>query len=352
MKKKVLVGMSGGVDSSFVVLKMLEAGYHVEGATMHLFHGNGANFAISEAQRIAKYIGIKHHVVDITENFKKKVIDKFIIDYQTEKTPIPCVDCNKNIKFGHFFDFAMQNGFDYVATGHYAKIIKNDNIYQIHRPADSSKDQTHFLFNIKQNQLSHILFPLGDMIKKDIKEKIKEYTDLEFLSTKKESADICFLEGKRYSEFDPIKQIDKNITQNGDILHIKTKQKLGQHTGVIKYTIGQRNGIGVAHTEPLYVIERDIINNILYVGEREFLFNMNLSVENVNFLDDSLFLQEQIVAQVSPRALQKPVSAVIEYDKTTNTATVKSKEPIRAITKGQACGFYDGNRLLGGGIIS
>lgn len=344
---KVFAAMSGGVDSSFIVSRLLDEGHNVEGVTLNL--GKHSAATIKRAQEVAELFKIKHHVLNVEDKFKSEIIDFFEEGYSSGTTPIPCAKCNKVIKFGALLDFTIKNNAQYLATGHYARILKgkSGNI-EIHKAIDKSKDQTHFLFHINKNALQYMMFPLGNDIKANIKQQAAQFGI--GLDTQSESQDICFLENKPYIDF-----FDKNknsdLFKEGEIRHCETNQILGTHHGVIRYTIGQRRAIGVSYNEPLYVTHIDHMGNIVYVGEEKHLYINTIQIKELNILAPEYENLDTFECEVSTRAMKPTIKANIQINKQNQTAQITLDKPERAITKGQACVMYSGERLLGGGII-
>lgn len=342
MKEKVLVAMSGGVDSSVVVYKLLENGCDVEGVTLNF--GNFCDaMAIADAQKVAKQLKIKHHIIDCNKNFENKVIKYFVDDYIHGKTPNPCVKCNREVKFKELLDFREKIGADYLATGHYAKITNHNGIYWLEKSVDKIKDQSYFLSQLKYEYLQYIKFPLESIEKTEVR-KIAEKIGL-VVANKPESQDICFMKGKDYKSV--ISQYYSN--KSGDIIHINGT-KLGKHNGITNYTQGQRKGLGIGYKEPLFVISLDPINNIVYVGSEKDLYKKDLKINNLNFLDLSLQYNIEYEFFVKLRSTNSPSKAtVIFYDN--NEAEVHLLEPSRNISKGQVCCFYDNARVVASGYI-
>lgn len=353
--KKILVGMSGGVDSSVTAKMLLEQNMQVEGATMWL--GEHSNHIIQRAQEIAKTLNIKHHVVDLSKVFKYNIIDEFIKEYSAGKTPIPCAKCNKEVKFGAFFAFADAMGFDGVATGHYIDIQKDKSgEIGIYRPIDAAKDQTHFLFWVNKRYFSRMLFPLGTFIKSNIKEISK---DLNLgLETQEESQDICFLEGKGYVNFFETQNINQkqDLFKEGSIIKYPENEIVGKHKGVIRYTKGQRRNIGVSFEKPLYVMGVNKETNEVIVCEEEFLYKKKFSIKNINLNSISVMGKDTLNLKIATRAIKKTINAEIKINSSFSdniSAFVTLENGERAITEGQACVFYnqENTRMLGGGII-
>ena len=364
----IYVAMSGGIDSSFVAYLLKNnlknncfSGYNniekIIGITMFL--GDSCN-SVDKVRKICDFLQIDFEVIDLQKEFEKEVIKNFNKEIEKNTTPIPCVECNKKIKLGKLLDYCKSKN-SLLATGHYANIIQNSKTdeYEIHKAKDVLKDQTHFLNQINKNNLPYILFPLGKILKSDVYRLSKEnglIDVIEELQQKKysESQDVCFFQNKTYGEY--IKSL--NIKQlAGEIRHIATNQILGQHNGLIQYTIGQRQGLGIAWKEPLYVVKKDINNNILYVGKENCLYSNKLSIKNVNLLFNNYnnIVNNNILnCQVCLRDKTPLIEAEIELINNKNNkidGIVKLKQKARAITSGQNCVFYKGTRLLGGGEI-
>lgn len=346
MRKKVLLGMSGGVDSSVSALLLQEQGYEVIGVTMQLLDKENIE-SINDAKKVCQKLGIEHHVVDLKKVFKERVIENFISTYMCAKTPNPCVECNKYLKFGELFNIAKQFECDYIATGHYAR-IEYSNIYNQYVLAKSKsklKDQTYFLYDIDKKILPNIIFPLSDFDDKNEIRKIAEERGLE-IAQKKDSQEICFIENNNYIEFLQKQNLGKTI-ERGNIV-LKNGKILGTHNGLIHYTIGQRKGIGVSYQEPLYVIKLDSEKNEVVVGTEKELYSKELTAKNLNFLVD-INLQEGIEIQAKVRYRANPAKATLKVEG--DFAKVVFEQEQRAITPGQSIVFYMDDIVLGGGKI-
>lgn len=346
MRKKVLLGMSGGVDSSVSALLLQEQGYEVIGVTMQLLDKENIE-SINDAKKVCQKLGIEHHVVDLKKVFKERVIENFISTYMCAKTPNPCVECNKYLKFGELFNIAKQFECDYIATGHYAR-IEYSNIYNQYVLAKSKsklKDQTYFLYDIDKKILPNIIFPLSDFDDKNEIRKIAEERGLE-IAQKKDSQEICFIENNNYIEFLQKQNLGKTI-ERGNIV-LKNGKILGTHNGLIHYTIGQRKGIGISYQEPLYVIKLDSEKNEVIVGTEKELYSKELTAKKLNFLVD-INLQEGIEIQAKVRYRANPAKATLKIEG--DFAKVVFEQEQRAITPGQSIVFYMDDIVLGGGKI-
>ena len=340
MKKIVGIGMSGGVDSSVAAYLLTQEGYEVIGITMKLIDDEKSNTSINDAKNICSILGISHYVIDLQDEFKKIVINNFIDSYKNATTPNPSVVCNKFFKFGLFFDKAKELGCDYIATGHYAK-IKDNKLYM----ADVlEKDQSYFLYGIPKDILKHVLFPLQGYSNKEEIRKIAEEANLP-VSNKKDSQEICFIPNDDYKTF-----LDNNdvVQTPGDIC-LEDGTVLGRHNGLINYTIGQRKGLNIGYSEPLYVIRLDKTNNQVIVGSNDDLFSNSLIANNINLLVDKDELEDIVYAKVRSRG--KLRKCKVEF-LNNNEVQVVFLEEERAITKGQSVVFYNEEGCcLGGGII-
>lgn len=337
--------MSGGVDSSVAALLLKNRGYDVCGVTMKL-HGNKQILnEINDAKNVAKILGIEHIVLDLSKEFKEKVIDYFVSEYINGRTPNPCVICNKYIKFGEMLKFAKENGFDFLASGHYAKVVYDDkfNKFLIKR-SNEKKDQSYVLFNLSQDDLSKVLFPIEGLLKSEIR-KIAKENNLP-VASKPESQEICFIKDMDYIKF--IKQYSNKDFKSGNFKD-KEGNILGKHLGIINYTVGQRKGLGMAFGKPMYVNFIDPVNNEIILGEEGSQYSDELIADNVNFLlFDKLDKEMEILAKVRYKA---PLAKAKLIPLENNKVKVKFYEKQRAITPGQAVVFYDNDVLLGGGII-
>lgn len=344
--KKVLVAMSGGVDSSAAALLLKEAGYKVTGMTMCLgIREDGDRTrccgldAIDDAKRVCDQLQIPHFVFDYAVEMEERVIGKFIVEYRRGRTPNPCIDCNRYLKFGTLLRKARGMGFDYLATGHYARIEKQNGEWSLLRPADRNKDQTYFLYPIAADDLASILFPLGDLKK----EEVRALTGNARLhvANKAESQDICFVTQGNYGQF----FMERNVPVTaGDIVD-KSGRILGKHKGIVYYTIGQRGGLGISAKTPLYVVEINTIENKIVVGDKCDLYSTGLIAGDVNLLTAEL--PQNVEAKIRYRKKPAECAVTIENDK----LRIVFKEAQESITPGQAVVLYAGDRVLGGGVI-
>lgn len=339
--KKVLIGMSGGVDSSVAAALLKDQGYDVTGATMLLW--NDTEKSAADAKCICDYIGIDFIKIDFKEKFRSMVIDYFVDEYIHGRTPNPCIMCNKYLKFGAMLDYALKNGFDYIATGHYGKIIKNKGIYELHSSEAAKKDQSYFLYNFTQHVLSHTIMPLGDYCK----EQVREIAAQKHIPTadKPDSQEICFVADDNYVKFicdysgyNPKK--GKMLDINGNIL--------GEHQGLIYYTIGQRKGLG-AFGKPMFVMDINDRDNTITLGEKGMEFSDTLFANNVNYISGNpLNKPERLTAKVRYQAEKAPVTV---YPISADEVHLVFDTPQRAVTPGQAVVFYDGDKVVGGGTV-
>lgn len=345
---KVVVGLSGGVDSSVTAATLHHQGYEVVGLTLWLMKGKGqcCSEGMVDAAFICEQLGIPHHIVDSREVFQANIVDYLVAGYQAGITPLPCSQCNKAVKFGPMLQYAREQlGIDQIATGHYARITRNpDNgRYQLRRAVDLSKDQSYFLYDLTQELLAHSVFPLGEMLKTETRRIAAEFK----LKTadKPESQDLCLIE--KHGSMQAF--LDNYISQQtGDIVD-REGNVLGQHTGIHHYTIGQRKGLGIAAAQPLYVIGLDVARNRVIVGDRDSASDPTCTVQRVNWVSISE-PTGPIRAEVQVRYRTRPVAVTViplEGDR----VKLVFDEPQFGITPGQAAVWYDGDIVLGGGII-
>ena len=350
MKKKVLLGMSGGVDSSVSAILLQNQGYEVIGLTMKLWEkGQEENKAIIDAKKVCEKLGIEHHVVDLQSEFKEKVVDNFVCTYMCGKTPNPCIECNKFIKFGLFYKLAKEYGCEYIATGHYAKVEFSEkyNQYVLKKSKVENKDQTYFLYGINKEILPNILFPLSDFDDKDEIRKIALEQGLE-VAKKKDSQEICFIQNNNYIEFLKEEKKEEFESEKEGKIVLKNREILGKHNGLTNYTVGQRKGIGISYKEPLYVLRLDNEKNEVVVGTERELYSKELKANELNFLLN-IDLSTELEIEAKVRYRSKPAKATLEIEN--EIAKVTFKEPQRAITPGQSVVFYLNNIVLGGGKI-
>ncbi len=353
-QKSVLIGMSGGVDSSVAAALLKERGYRVIGATMRLwtYQDNGntehegccSEGAVEDARRVCDKLGIDFYVMNFKELFRRRVIDNFVSEYTHGRTPNPCIRCNKYLKFDAMLKKALAMDIDYIATGHYAKIERTANgKYVLKKSAAKKKDQSYVLYNLTQEQLAHTLMPLGGYNKDEVRALAEKYGLA--VAHKKDSQEICFVENGNYAGF--ITDYADYTPDKGDILDINGN-KLGEHRGLIYYTIGQRKGIG-AYGRPMFVKEIDAGRNTITLGEKGTEFSDELTACDVNFISGE-FPTEPMRISAKARYQAPPAEAVL-YPMEDGNIKAVFHTPQRAITSGQAVVFYDGDIVLGGGTV-
>lgn len=344
-KKKAVVAMSGGVDSSVVAKILLDEGYEVIGLTGKMVESEAADIVVKNAQRVADKLEIELKVFDATEKFKEKVVDYFINSYRDGKTPNPCIMCNQFIKWGILFDYAIDIlGADVFATGHYADIRFVDGLYKLYPAKDEHKDQLYFLYRLGQKQLSKTIFPLYHYEKSQVKQMAIDF-DLPPKDSK-ESQDICFIQK-------PVTTksflIDKFGTQKGDFIDILTGKKWGEHSGCYQFTIGQRKGIGIAAPYPLYVIDIDSVKNIVYVGREEDNYSKVVKIKDLNltYVPEKTEFDAWVKIRYNMPHKKAHVRLFEDF------ADIEFEEPINSVTGGQSGVIYNlqDKHLIGGGIV-
>ncbi|AXS41487.1 tRNA 2-thiouridine(34) synthase MnmA [Breoghania sp. L-A4] len=358
---RVVVAMSGGVDSSVVAGLLKREGYDVVGVTLQLYdhgeavHRKGACCAgqdIHDARRVAETLGIPHYVLDYEERFREAVIDRFAESYIAGETPIPCVSCNQTVKFHDLLETAKTLGADVLATGHYVRSRRGESgAQQLFRPVDLDRDQSYFLFATTPEQLDFLRFPLGGLTKPETREIAREL-GLE-IADKHDSQDICFVPTGKYADI--IARLKPGAAEPGDIVHVDGRV-LGRHEGIIHYTVGQRRGIGITASEPLYVVHLDAEGGRVVVGPRDALMTHRLHLRDVNWLGDTALADlpaEGVEIYAKVRSTRPPRQALLKVED--GAVVVELADGEHGVAPGQACVFYDTDgdaaRVFGGGWI-
>jgi tRNA-specific 2-thiouridylase len=346
-KKRILVAMSGGVDSSVAALLLAQQGHDVEGVTMCLgvmpVEGGPTKCCgpqeVEDARQVCLKLGIRHIITDFAAELEDKVIAPFIAEYLRGRTPNPCVECNRSLKFDQLLKKAMAWGFDAMATGHYARIDDEGGTYSLKNAKDRKKDQTYFLHAIAKDALPYIIFPLADLTKDEVRSEARK-AGLP-ISEKEESQDICFIPKNGFGDFLAGRSI---IVEPGAIIHQNGK-RLGMHRGIAHYTIGQRTGLGISWPVPLYVLAINATNNELIVGEKDLLKAAGLRADRVNLLVDKLPEEALVKIRYAHRGAKARISiqdGILQVD---------FHDAEEAVAPGQSAVLYDNGRILGGGVI-
>ena len=355
--KKAIIAMSGGVDSSVAALLTKESGDQCIGATMKLFHNEDVGIKrektccslddVEDARSVCYRMGIKYYVFNFSERFKEDVMDRFVDAYEHGCTPNPCIDCNRYLKFDKMFQRMRELEYDYIVTGHYARVEYDEEKgrYLLKKAVDDTKDQSYVLYMLTQEQLAHISLPLGGLRKTEVREIAEENG---FVNARKhDSQDICFVPDGDYAKF--IEKYTGKKTPEGDFVD-KEGNYIGCHKGIIHYTIGQRRGLGIPAASRLYVCEISPKTNTVVLGDNADLFSSELEADSVNLISvDNLSEPKRVTAKIRYRHKEQPATAWQTPD---GILHVKFDEPQRAITKGQAVVMYDGDEVVGGGVIN
>lgn len=357
MGKKVVIGMSGGVDSSVAAYLLKQKGYDVIGVTMQIWQEEADNIqeenggccglsAVHDARRVADQLEIPYYVMNFRKEFKENVIDYFVHEYLEARTPNPCIACNRYVKWEALLKRSLDIGADYIATGHYARVIQLPNgRYTLKQSVTQAKDQTYALFNLTQDQLSHTLMPVGDYSKDQIR-KIAEEIHL-MVANKPDSQEICFVPDDDYANF--IKEETGTEIPEGNFVDLDGNI-LGRHKGIIHYTIGQRKGLGISMGHPIYVKEiRTDTNEVILANEEKSIFSTVLTADNINYMGAEKF-EPGMEMTGKIRYSHKGEKCVVKACED-GKITLEFANPVRAVTPGQAVVLYDGDYVLGGGII-
>ncbi|MBN2005178.1 MAG: tRNA 2-thiouridine(34) synthase MnmA [Anaerolineae bacterium] len=346
--QKVVVALSGGVDSAVAAALLVEQGYDVTGVMLDLWKEPGilsdGSSAADDARRVADTLRIPFRVVNCAEIFKTRVVDAFIADYARGLTPNPCLTCNRTIKFGFLLETAQSLGADFLATGHYARIRECDGRYQLLQGVDRAKDQSYVLYMLEQSQLRHILLPLGERTKPQVRE-VAARLNLP-VAQKAESQEICFVGDADYRRF--LQTHAPGTVRPGPIFDTAGRE-LGRHQGLPFYTIGQRRGLAVSWSEPLYVLDIDVVRNALIVGPAAQLGRSELRICGVNYVDGTP-PREPLPVSVKIRYKATGAAAML-CPETDTTVRIRLDAPLRDVTPGQGAVFYQGEAVVGGGII-
>ena len=354
MNKRVILGMSGGVDSCVACHLLLEEGYEVIGVTMnlvpkgHLYDeekGCCSLSSVMDAKIVAEAMGVKHYTMSFREEFDRKVIENFVREYSLGYTPNPCVACNKYIKFNSFVEKIKPLKADFISTGHYAKVEfdKNYNRYLLKRAKDSKKDQTYFLYNTSQEVLSKTLFPLADLEKEEVRQIAKDENILTY--SKKDSEEICFVQNRDHGLF--IKQRNPELIKEGYFVDENGK-KLGKHKGIVYYTVGQRKGLGIALGKRVFVYKINAIDNTVTLSDEDALYKNKIRIREENFIPFDA-LEKPLEVSVKVRHGQSETKGLLLYKN--NDLFVEFEKQVRAPNKGQSAVFYLDDIVVGGGII-
>jgi tRNA-specific 2-thiouridylase len=345
-KGKVAVALSGGVDSSAAALLLKEAAYEVIGIHMRLWDSPQSDYQAHRAENICRILDIPYHQVDLQKEFEFCVVDYFCQEYRQGRTPNPCVACNQHIKFGLLLDRVVSLGADYLTTGHYARVEHSSDGCRLLKAADISRDQSYFLYTLTQEKLGHVLFPLGEHSRDEVKQMAKQAT---LPAETNSSQDICFISQKNYATF----LSQRFSTLPGDIVDTGGR-KLGQHKGIAFYTIGQRHGLGLSSTQvlsagkPLYIIRIEPESNRIVVGYEKELYSQKLAARKLNWISGKA-PQEPITVTAKIRYKSKEAEAIVFPGD--DSVDVHFAQPQKAVTPGQAIVFYNADEVLGGGII-
>jgi tRNA-specific 2-thiouridylase len=377
-KEKVAVALSGGVDSSAAALLLKEAAYEVMGIHMRLWDSPDFDQQAQRAENICRILDIPYHQVDLQKEFESCVVDYFCREYQEGRTPNPCIPCNQHIKFGILLDEALSLGADYLATGHYARVAHSRDGHRLLKAADTRGDQSYFLYTLTQEKLVHVLFPIGEYSRDEVKEMAKEAG---LPAATRSSQDICFISEKNYGDF----LNDRFATLPGDIVDNQGK-RLGQHRGIAFYTVGQRHGLGLASGKPLYIIRIELEHNRIVLGPEKELYSQKLTVRKLNWISGKA-PREPLTVKAKIRYKSKEAEAILfpprhcepdpfalchsepfatchsERSEESRDAQgrlrageaisdVHFAQPQKAVTPGQAVVFYNNDEVLGGGIIA
>ncbi|MEM7111781.1 MAG: tRNA 2-thiouridine(34) synthase MnmA [Chloroflexota bacterium] len=354
--KRVVVAMSGGVDSSVTAALLVEQGYEVIGMMMRLWSEPGIGDSapinrcctpdqMADARRIADQLNIPFYVVDVKDHFRSTIVQFFIDEHEQGRTPNPCIECNRQIRFTYLLQQALALDADYLATGHYARVEKTGDFYRLRQGVDKHKDQSYVLHMLSQQHLAHVLFPVGDYTKDEVRELARKFNLP--VASKQESQDLCFLGDNDYRRF--LRDYSERASRPGEIVD-ENGRLLGQHNGLPFYTIGQRKGLGISAPKPLFVLAKDSQQNRLIVGSREKLGQQQLKVRDVNWIDGTV-PPNQVTATVKIRYKAKGALATVTATGPTE-ALVEFEEPVFGITPGQGAVFFANDICLGGGIIA
>lgn len=355
-RKRIVVAMSGGVDSTTVAAILKEQGHEVIGITMQLLDYKDAEGGccsldhVIDARRVAQELDIPHYVVNFMDSFKELVLKDYVMKYESGKTPIPCVLCNQYVKFDLLLKRALELGADYLATGHYAKITNGNGSYSLNKADDENKDQTYFLYTLKQKELSKLMFPLGSLKKDEVRNLAR---DLNLkLAEKPDSTGVCFVPSDNYRDY--LISQSAFTEKEGEIVNTEG-EVLGKHNGIYSFTIGQRRGLGIATGKPMYVVGLEPKDNRLIVGEEDKIYSNKLVAENISWvqstIDEELVCGKPLEVKAKVRSRHREDDAVVKMKSDTD-AEIEFKKPQRAITPGQAVVFYKDKKVLGGGWIN